>query len=193
MRSLRPVLILIAMMCAGAAHAQGGASSIDELLRERAQPEAGVNLDDQVIRPDGEPSAEDIEYENRVLRTFRAAQEDAGELDGRWDVILLSTGETLYRFQFADPGAGVSRIEGAWRNTSGSGLAASGYLEDVTRAGGDTVVSFREAAFGGGVTRATLREDSPDRWSGRIETPNGGAVSVLMVRSPGIETRALGR
>lgn len=145
-----------------------------------------VFIDDRGKTPDAPPTAGDMAYQNRVLGVFHAAQGRQGALDGRWRV--NADGVDVYILQFADPGVGESRIEGAWRNVRREGgLDASGFIDQVSREGDEVVVRFTDAARRAAEIR--LRNSSDGAWAGRIIWPQGGA-NVVMTRDVSVETAA---
>jgi hypothetical protein len=150
-----------------------------------AQPRP-VFIDDRGATPDAPPTAGDLAYQNRVLGVFHAEQGRQGALDGRWRV--NADGVDVYILQLADPGAGESRIEGAWRNVRREGgLDASGFIDQVSREGDEVVVRFTDAARRAAEIR--LRNSPDGRWAGRILWPQGGA-NVVMTRDVSVETAA---
>jgi hypothetical protein len=145
-----------------------------------------VFIDDRGATPDAPPTAGDLAYQNRVLGVFRAAQGRQGALDGRWRV--NADGVDVYILQFADPGAGESRIEGAWRNVRREGgLDASGFIDQVSRENDEVVVRFTDAARRTAEIR--LRTTPDGDGVGRIHWPQGGA-NVVMTRDVSVETAA---
>ena len=145
-----------------------------------------VFIGDRGASPDAPPTAVDMAYENRVLGVFHAAQGRQGPLDGRWRV--NADGVDVYILQLADPGAGESRIEGAWRNVRREGgLDASGFVDQVSRENDETVVRFTDAARRSAEIR--LRNTPDGAWIGRILWPEGGA-NVRMTRDVSVETAA---
>lgn len=145
-----------------------------------------VFIDDRGATPDAPPTAGDMAYQNRVLGVFHAAQGRQGALDGRWRV--NADGVDVYILQLADPGAGESRIEGAWRNVRREGgLDASGFVDQVSREDDEVVVRFTDAARRAAEIR--LRNTPDGQWVGRIVWPQGGA-NVVMTRDVSVETAA---
>ena len=186
---MRRAIGLILLISAAAWANQAAAQSLDELFRQNTQP-PGLFLSDPVLQPDGPPTAEDNAYENRVLGAFRTAQNAQGSLDGRWEV-RGANGAVIYVLQFVDPGVGVARIEGVWRDPERSGFDSTGYIESITAEDGDMVVMFREAGQSA-ATQVRFRSVGDSRWSGQARKPNGATVAVTMVRGPSVENRALG-
>lgn len=150
-----------------------------------AGPKA-VFVNDLGATPDAPPTSVDMAYQNRVLGVFHAAQGKQGPLDGRWRI--SAEGVDVYILQFADPGAGESRVEGAWRNVRrAGGLDASGFIDQVSREGDEVVVRFTDGARRSAEVR--LRNSPDGRWQGRIVWPEGGA-NVVMTRDVSVETAA---
>lgn len=145
-----------------------------------------VFVNDLGATTDAPPTSVDMAYQNRVLGVFHAAQGKQGPLDGRWRV--NADGVDVYILQFADPGAGESRVEGAWRNVRrAGGLDASGFVDQVSREGDEVVVRFTDGARRSAEVR--LRNAADGRWQGRILWPEGGA-NVVMTRDVSVETAA---
>ena len=145
-----------------------------------------VFVNDLGATPDAPPTSVDLAYQNRVLGVFHAAQGKQGALDGRWRV--NADGVDVYILQFADPGAGESRVEGAWRNVRrAGGLDASGFVDQVSREGDVIVVRFTDGTRRSAEIR--LRNTADGRWLGRILWPEGGA-NVVMTRDTSVETAA---
>lgn len=145
-------------------------------------------IDDRNARPDGPPSDGDILYETRILGAFRAAQGRQGPLDGRW-LVARPGGEVLYSLQFADPGGGSDRIEGAWRNMNAQGLGGSGFIDTVSREDADVVVRFRDTATGRPEV-VRIRQTSDGGWMG--ELTGVGRVPVVLSRDVSVELAAQG-
>ena len=143
---------------------------------------------DRDLRPDGDRSEPDALYESRVLGAFRGVQGAQGPLDGPWH-ILGSDGVALYTLQLTDPGAGETRIEGAWRNLKVTGPGASGFIETVRREGGDVVMTFRDGPREV-LTELRLRPSENGGWTG--ETVAGETrLGVIANRAQGLETASM--
>ena len=129
----------------------------------------------------------DAAYQNRLLSAFRSAQGRQGPLDGRWTV-ADTAGSVLYVLQFADPGAGESRIEGAWRDPKRAGPKGSGFIDAVARDGEFTVVRF-VATDPEQTMEVRLRPAEGGGWVGET-VGRGGVQVVVMRRAAGVETAA---
>lgn len=139
---------------------------------------------DRSVNPDGPLHDRDATYQTRLLNAFQSSQGQQGPLDGRWSV-ANAQGAELFVLQFADPGAGESRIEGAWRNPRRSGQKGSGFIDAVTRDGDFLLVRF----FEGDPDQATevrLQPAEGGNWVGEA-----AGQPVLMRRTAGVETAAL--
>lgn len=145
-----------------------------------------VFIHERGATPDAPPTPRDTAYENRVLGVFHAQQGRQGALDGRWRV--AAGGVDVYILQLSDPGAGESRVEGAWRNLRREGsLDASGFVDQVTREGDEVVVRFTDASQRSAEIR--LRNSAGGGWIGRIVWPEGGS-NIAMTRDVSVETAA---
>lgn len=155
-------------------------------LSPQTEPRA-VYVDERAATPDAPPTPRDTAYEQRVLGVFQYAQGKQGALDGRWRV--AADGVDVYVLQFSDPGAGESRIEGAWRNVRQAGnLSASGFVDQVSRDGDEVVIRFTDTNRRSAEIR--LRNTAGNAWLGRILWPEGGQ-NVVMTRDVSVETAAL--
>jgi hypothetical protein len=148
---------------------------------------APTYINDRNSRPDGPPSESDNLYETRILGAFKAAQIRQGPLDGRW-LVAKPGGDAIYALQFADPGSGDERIEGAWRNVKVQGLGGSGFIEAISRDASDVVVRFQDTSTNRN-EEIRLRPTSDGAWKG--ELIGGGKTSVVMRRDASVELAAM--
>lgn len=178
------VLVSTALIAAGA-EAQDPPRSLEELLRQQvAPPTTGPHVNDPVVETDPLTAA-DRDYDNKVLGAFQNAQARQGPLDGRWLVKSLE-GSVLYAFQITDPGDGPSKVEGVWRDPRVNGPDATGFVDDVSSQGDETILAFRESGVD---HQLRVRSGGSGSWSGQIRT-RGVSAPVLMLRDDGLETAA---
>ncbi len=138
--------------------------------RKRSTLTAPVRIEETDKSPDGPPSAADLAYDGRIRSSMASAQGFQGPLDGGWT--LAAGARELYALQLIDRNGAV---EGAWRDLRRPGaLDASGFIDQVERAGGELTVRFA----GGAV--AILHADD-GRWSGEL-SEGGRAESVTLRR-----------
>lgn len=130
----------------------------------------------------------DAAYQARLLSSFKSAQGSQGPLDGRW-MVASTQGAALFTLQLADPGAGESRIEGAWRDLRQPGAKGSGFIDAVGRDGEFTVVRFFQAQSEQ-ATEVRLRPADRGGWTGEAVIGTG-VQTVVMRRAAGVETAAL--
>jgi hypothetical protein len=139
-------------------------------------------LTDRDSRPDGPATDADILYENRVLGAFRAAEGSQGPLDGRW-LVARAGGGVLYTLQFSDS---KDRIEGAWRDMSGAGRNATGFIDTIERGDTDTVVRFEDGAR---PAEVRVHPAADGGWVGQATTA-AGKINVVMTRDQSVELAA---
>ncbi|HEY0650723.1 hypothetical protein [Phenylobacterium sp.] len=129
-----------------------------------------VFLDQVGKSPDGPPSPADQAYEARVRSSAAAVRSFQGPMEGGWT--LLIGGRDAFALQLIDRGGWV---DGAWRDLRRPGARdASGFIEEVRRAGGDLTFRFAEGIV------AVLRP-SQGRWTGQL-TEGGKSEAATMVR-----------
>jgi len=177
------VLVLTALLAAGA-EAQNPPRSLEDLLRQQVAPPGATHVNDPVVETDPLTAA-DRDYDNKVLGAFQNAQARQGPLDGRW-LVKSPDGSVLYAFQITDPGDGSGKVEGVWRDPRVNGPDATGFVDDVSQAGGETVLAFKQAGF---EHQLRLRSGGSGSWSGQIRTA-GINSAVLMLRDDSLETAA---
>ena len=123
-----------------------------------------VKIDETGRTPDGPPTASDLNYEGRLRSTFDAAEGLQGPLDGHW--VVRVAGIELYDLQLVDKGQGT--LEGAWRDPRRAGAAdASGFIDSISRNGGQLVARFQSRRSGGPV-ELTLDAGVNGQWSGQV-------------------------
>ena len=177
-------LLMSSALIGAAAAAQDAPRSLSDLLKAQVEAPDGSHVNDPVVEKDALTS-QDRAYDNVVLGAFQNAQARQGPLDGRW-VVKTTEGVELYAFQFSDPGAGPARVEGVWRDPRVNGPTATGFVDDVTQQGGETVLAFQQAGEG---RQLRLRSGGTGAWSGQVQ--QGSIVTtVLMLRDEGLETAA---
>lgn len=168
---------------------QAGAGQIDDTFATtppivEAAPVRAPNLADPVLAPDGPLTPADVSYQNRILSNFQQAQGRLGPLDGRWTV--TGPAGDLYALQLNDPGAGESRMEGAWRDLRRGRI---GLVESISREGDAVVLRFVEDDAHHPV-EVRLRAAMGRGWVGEAVTPDAGSLAIVMQRAPGIELAA---
>lgn len=201
-RALGPVAMAVLALAAAPALAQPPADDpIDALLRQKpidteepdvagpdpsgpsplpAQPQPYVParpiltepvfLDELGKSPDGPPTPADQAYDARLRSSAAAVRSFQGPMEGGWTLSI--GGRDAYALQLVDRGGWV---DGAWRDLRRPGApGASGFIEDVRRAGGDLTFRFAEGLV------AVLRP-SQGRWIGQL-TEGGKSEAATMVR-----------
>jgi hypothetical protein len=132
-----------------------------------------VRIEETGKNPDAPPSVADVAYDNRIRASMASAQGFQGPMDGGWTV--SAGAHALYVLQLTDRGGAV---EGAWRDLRRAGaLDASGFIDQVERAGADVTLRFA-----GGVS-LVLHAAADGRWSGEL-SEGGKTESVRLQRNP---------
>lgn len=130
---------------------------------------APVRIEETGKSPDGAPSPAAAAYDSRLKSSMASAQGFQGPMDGGWT--LIAGGRELYILQLIDRNGAV---EGAWRDPRRPGaLDASGFIDQVERAGDDLTVRFAS-----GVVAVLHAADG--RWSGELS--EGGRTQSVNLR-----------
>ena len=130
-----------------------------------------VFLHDVGKAPDGPPTAADQAYDSRLRSSAAMVRGFQGPMEGAWT--LSAGGRAVYALQLVDRGG---YVDGAWRDLRRTGaLDASGFIDEVQRAGGgDVTIRFAEGIV------AVLRA-AGGQWTGRL-TEGGRTETVTLNR-----------
>jgi len=183
---MRAVLVGLALIAAaGAVHAQPAPPSeaLQRGLFGEREPEPG---DEEIAAGQAEPAPPDAPppdapattgYDSRVRQSFAAAESFRGPLDGGWTLTTKDEGP-LYAIRFTD---NHGRLEGAWRDLRRPGAPdASGFVDEVDRAGDHLTLRFSPAAGVRDVTTLTAR--AAGAWTGLLDE-NGRKREVTLART----------
>lgn len=132
-----------------------------------------VHISETGKAPDGPPSPADQAYDSRLRSSAASVRSFQGPLEGGWT--LSAGGRELYELQLVDRDG---YVDGAWRDLRRAGaLDASGFIEDVRRAGGD--ITFR---FSAGVV--VVVHPAGARWTGELTEAGRTQPANLTRRDP---------
>jgi hypothetical protein len=186
------ILLAFAALAAGPARAQQPPSpppsnpDLAKGLFGEREPEPGDEeeaagqaepVDPEAAPPSDAPAPSSEAYDNRIRQSFAAAESFRGPLDGGWTLSAAGEGQ-LYAIRFVDK---AGRLEAAWRDLRRQGaLGASGFVDQVDRAGGRLTLSFSPAT--GVRDVATLTPGSGGVWSGELDE-NGRKRAVSLAKT----------
>ena len=173
MRPLLPILSALALAAAWPCGASAGAQPAPAEAGDEEEAAPGPVA--PPAAPDPPPASAEA-YEARVRQSFAAAESFQGPLDGGWTLSAPGEGR-LYAIRFVDrPG----RLEAAWRDLRRQGaLGASGFVDEVQRAGPRLTLRFSPATGLEDVATLTARGDG---WSGEL-VENGRRRAVSLAKT----------
>lgn len=136
-------------------------------------PEGAVTVDVYSRDYEGEKSASEHQYDNRVLSGHVSRNARAGALEGGW-VVTNATGQGLVALQLR----GGASPEGAWRSLENTAAYnRSGLVERIVT-GTDTLrIDYKGA---GKTYQLDLQKETDRRWKGILTDSSGGRTAVTM-------------